>query len=450
MDREVTEIKMKISIFGMGYVGCVSAACLASPQHLVIGVDVSEAKITLINQGISPVTEEQLPEKIRVAVTQGHLKATSDAREAIHATDLSLIAVGTPARDDESLDLIYLTQVIQEIALALRDKSNPHTIVIRSTVPPGTTEHLLIPQLVTLSGRTLNQDLFVCYNPEFLREGSSIKDFYNPPFTILGTDHEETFHEVAQLYTDVRGAILRCSIQAAEAMKTLCNVFHALKITFANEAAAVLHGCGANAMEAIELFLKDDKLNISRAYLKPGFAFGGSCLPKDVGAMIHLGASHGVATPLLSGIRVSNDAHLERALAIIKQQNVRQVALIGIAFKPGTDDLRDSPALRLAARLVADGYELRIFDPIVRMHTLIGANLFHMQRLLPNLGDFLDEELNRVLNHGSVWVIAHAEPVVHQRILTHTPKAPMIDLSGQFARDASHFSYTGLCWTPPS
>ncbi|MBF0436464.1 MAG: nucleotide sugar dehydrogenase [Magnetococcales bacterium] len=439
---------MKISIFGMGYVGCVSAACLASAQHSVIGVDVSEAKIALLNQGISPVTEEQLPEKMANAVTRGYLQATRDARAAIHTTDLSLITVGTPARDDGSLELAYMIQVIQEIAQALRDKTSPHTIVIRSTVPPGTTERLLIPQLTAQSGRTLNQDLLVCYNPEFLREGSSIKDFYNPPFTILGTEHDDTFQQVAQLYTDVRGAVLPCSIQAAEAMKTLCNVFHALKIAFANEAAAVLHGCGANAMEAIDLFLRDEKLNISRAYLKPGFAFGGSCLPKDVGAMIHLGQSHGVATPLLSGIRVSNDAHLERALAIIQRQNVRKIALIGIAFKPGTDDLRDSPALNLAARLLAEGYELRIFDPIVRIQNLIGANALHMQRHLPDLGDYLDDHLDRVLNHGAVWVIAHAEPGVYQQILAYTPKAPLIDLSGQFARDAGQFSYTGLCWMP--
>ncbi|HIJ83508.1 MAG TPA: nucleotide sugar dehydrogenase, partial [Magnetococcales bacterium] len=366
---------MRTSIFGMGYVGCVSAACLATESHRVIGVDISEQKVRMLGEGRSPVEEEALPEMIRQAVARGHLTATGDAHRAILDTELSLIAVGTPSGADGSLELGFLKNVVREIASALRDKTSPHVVVVRSTVPPGTTERILMPILLEGSGRTLNRDLFVCYNPEFLREGSSVKDFFAPPFTILGTEDEQTFTRVARLYHGVKGEILRCSIQAAESMKTLCNVFHALKIAFANEAASVLHGSGCNPMEAVELFLKDDKLNISRAYLKPGFAFGGSCLPKDVNALVALGKAHGVVTPLLASINASNDSHLDRALALVEKQGVRKIALLGISFKSGTDDLRESPALRLAARLTAKGYDLRIFDPIVCMHNLVGANL---------------------------------------------------------------------------
>ncbi|MBF0145716.1 MAG: UDP-glucose/GDP-mannose dehydrogenase family protein [Magnetococcales bacterium] len=441
---------MKTSIFGMGYVGCVSAACLASEHHHVIGVDVSQQKINLLREGRSPVEEEQLPEMIRKAINNGHLSATTDPREAILATDLSLIAVGTPSREDGSLELCYLKSVARDIALALKEKTDPHFVVIRSTVPPGTTEHILTPLLLEGSGRTLDHDLFVCYNPEFLREGSSIKDFFNPPFTIIGARDQHTFQRVSQLYQGVKGAIVRCSIQAAESMKTLCNVFHALKITFANEAASVLHGCGTDAMEAMELFLKDDKLNISRAYLRPGFAFGGSCLPKDVNALAALGRAHGIDTPLLSSINASNHAHLLRAISLVERQQEKKITLLGISFKPGTDDLRESPALRLAAHLARNGYDLRIYDPIVCMYNLLGANLHHMQRIMPDLERYLDYDLDRVLDHGTLWVIAHVTPQVKKHLLDRARKSPVIDLSGILSPDAAMFAYQGLCWKTPS
>ncbi|MBF0423634.1 MAG: UDP-glucose/GDP-mannose dehydrogenase family protein [Magnetococcales bacterium] len=441
---------MKISIFGMGYVGCVSAACLAAENHHVIGVDTATQKVDLLNTGLSPVIEAKLPDLIRRGVENGRLSATTHAREAIETTELSLIAVGTPSREDGSLELGYLTQVTREIAQALRDKHGAHTVVIRSTVPPATTEQLILPILLDLSARTLNRDLFVCYNPEFLREGSSVDDFFNPPFTILGTDDDQTFQLLTQLYAGVQGEKIRCTYQAAEAMKTLCNVFHALKITFANEAASILHACGTSAMEAMTLFLKDHKLNLSSAYLRPGFAFGGSCLPKDVRALVQLGTSHGVQTPLLEGIHASNEAHLDRALALIERHGAQKIALLGIAFKPGTDDLRESPALRLAAQLVRHQYDLRIHDPIVRVPALLGANWAYAQRLLPDLARFLENDLDKVLDHGSVWVIAHAAPEVRQHLLNRPCKAPVIDLAGQLSRYSGQLSYTGLCWNPGS
>ncbi|HAT51048.1 MAG: nucleotide sugar dehydrogenase [Nitrospirae bacterium] len=438
---------MKISIFGMGYVGCVSAACLASGNHHVVGVDVSDQKVDMLQAGRSPVEEEALPEMLREAVDNGVLTATLDARQAVLDTELSLITVGTPSRSDGSLELGYLECVSQGIASALREKSDPHTIVIRSTVLPGTTEKVLLPLLLEGSGRTLNRDLFVCYNPEFLREGTSIKDFFNPPFTILGTQDDDTFKKVAPLYHGVQGEILRCSIQAAESMKTLCNVFHALKIVFANEAASVLHGCGANALEAIELFLKDQKLNISSAYLRPGFAFGGSCLPKDVNALVALGRSYGIATPLLASINPGNDAHLDRAFALIQQRGIKKIAFLGISFKQGTDDLRESPALRLAARLIQNDYDLRIFDPIVCMHNLLGANLSYVKRMLPDLELYLDYDLDRVLDHGSLWVVAHASAPIRQHMISRAVKAPMIDLAGALSLSEAIPDYQGLCWT---
>ncbi|MBF0110504.1 MAG: nucleotide sugar dehydrogenase [Magnetococcales bacterium] len=441
---------MKISIFGMGYVGCVSAACLAGEHHHVVGVDVSEQKVAMLNEGRSPVEEDRLPDMLRRAVAARHLVATCDSRRAVHETDLSLVAVGTPSGADGALELGYLKGVTREIAAALREKGTPHCVVYRSTVLPGTTEKILIPLLLEGSGRTLGQDLFVCYNPEFLREGSSIRDFFHPPFTIIGANDESTFHQVAQLYQGIQGEILRCSFQAAESLKTLCNVFHALKIAFANEAASVLHGCGTDTLEAFDLFLKDDKLNLSGAYLRPGFSFGGSCLPKDVQALATLGRAHGIETPLLSSINASNEAHLDRAMKLLEDRGERKISLLGISFKPGTDDLRESPALRLASQLVRKGFDLKIHDPIVRMENLLGANLHHMQRVLPELGRFLDHDLDRVLDHGALWVMAHASPAVRQHLKERVSRSPILDLSGAFSVDGAIFSCQGLCWTPAS
>ncbi|MBN1464475.1 nucleotide sugar dehydrogenase [candidate division KSB1 bacterium] len=438
---------MNISVFGMGYVGCVSAACLAQNGHHVIGVDVNVEKVKLLNQGISPVVEEDILDMIQLVSKTGALRAVSSAAEAILNTDISLVTVGTPSDNRGSLSTEYLRTVSQEIGRGLKEKDGQHIIVFRSTMVPGTTEDVLTPILEAESGKKCGRDFSVCYNPEFLREGSSIKDYYNPPFTIIGTPDVHVYQLLVNMYSHVNAHFEQSTIRVAEGLKYLCNVYHALKIGFANEVAAVMSEYGIDSQKVIEIFLRDTKLNVSAAYLRPGFAFGGSCLPKDLRAISAMAQDKGINIPIIANILPSNGFHLNRAVQKALAFKVKKIGLLGLAFKQGTDDLRESPGVTLAERLIGKGCELRIYDPWVDLARLTGANKAYIDKEIQHLEKLLTNDLEEVLAQSELLVLVHADVSSIHTILAHDKPLTILDLSGYTKLAAAkHIDYRGLCW----
>jgi len=403
---------MKISVIGLGYVGSVSAACLASRGHEVVGVDVSPVKVELIAKGQAAVVEERIGELTAEMVASGALRATVDIAAAIAETDVSLVCVGTPSAPSGSLSTEYLERVAVEIGEALAEHPRWHTVVFRSTMLPGTCESLLIPLLEKASGRSAGLDFGVAYNPEFLREGSSVKDFFDPPKTVIGEYDTVSGDVVAALYEGLPGEVFRVSVRVAEMAKYADNCFHGLKIAFANEMGAICRALGVDSHRMMDVFLADRKLNISPAYLRPGFAFGGSCLPKDLRGLVYAARRADVAVPLLSHVLPSNEEHLKRALDLVMRTGKRRIGLFGLSFKPGTDDLRESPLVELAERLVGKGYELRIFDANVALSRLVGANREYIDGRLPHLGELLSDSADDVLDFAEVCVVGFADPAL--------------------------------------
>ncbi|MFC4011063.1 nucleotide sugar dehydrogenase [Nonomuraea purpurea] len=435
---------MRISVFGLGYVGCVSAACLASMGHEVVGVDVSQVKVDLIASGRAPVVEERIGELTERVVRAGALRATPDAAEAVRATDVSLVCVGTPSAPNGSLSTLYLERVAEEIGGALK---SGHTVVFRSTMLPGTCEGLLIPILESASGLRAGRDFGVAVNPEFLREGSSVRDFFEPPKTVIGESDRATGERVAALYEGIPGEVFRVPVAVAEMTKYADNAFHGLKISFANELGAVCQALGLDSHAVMDVFLADDKLNISPAYLRPGFAFGGSCLPKDLRGLVYAARRADVSVPLLSHVLPSNEAHLQRAFELVVAADSRKVGLFGLSFKPGTDDLRESPLVELAERLLGKGYDLRIYDENVTLSRLMGANRHYIEQRLPHLGDLLTTSVDDVLAHAEVCVIGSREPAVLaavERAGTRTI-IDLVRLPDAAERRATQ-GYVGLAW----
>jgi GDP-mannose 6-dehydrogenase len=400
---------MRLAVFGLGYVGCVSAACLAARGHKVTGVDVSPLKTEMIARGESPVVEEHVGELIAHAVRAGDLRTTTCADEAVADSDVSLVCVGTPSARNGSLATGYLERVAAEIGTALRRRRR-HVVVFRSTMLPGTCEDLLIPILESTSGRHAGSDFGVAVNPEFLREGSSVRDFHDPPKTVIGAHEASSADAVAALYEGLPGDVFRVPIRVAEAAKYLDNAFHALKVGFANEMGALLKAVGIDSHEAMRIFLADTKLNISTAYLKPGFSFGGSCLPKDLRALVYLARRYDVSTPILEHVLPSNEEHLRRAFEMVAATGRKRVGIFGLSFKPGTDDLRESPLVELAERLLGKGYDLRIYDANVSLSALIGANREYIEAHLPHLGELLTDSVEATLEHAEVCVVGSADP----------------------------------------
>ena len=354
--------RMRLSVFGLGYVGCVSAACFAREGHEVLGVDVNRTKVEIINGGKSPIVEAGVGELIGEMVARRKLRATTDPAEAVAASEISLVCVGTPSSPDGSLDLANVKRVCAEIGGALKTKRGPHTVVIRSTMLPGTVESVVVPTLEASSGRKAGRDFGVCINPEFLREGTSLKDFYSPPFTLIGADEEGAAASVRRLYAGIDAPILVVGVRTAEMIKYACNSFHALKVSFANEIGNLCKAFGIDSREVMDAFCLDTKLNLSPYYLKPGFAFGGSCLPKDLRALSRKAEMLGVDVPVLSAVLSSNRLQVERAVEMVLRTGKRRVGLLGLSFKAGTDDLRESPAVALVEALIAEGMELAIYD----------------------------------------------------------------------------------------
>lgn len=404
---------MKISVFGLGYVGCVSAACLAGRGHQVVGVDVNPTKVAMIADGKAPLVEERIGELTAEVVAAGSLTATTDVAEAVAATEISLVCVGTPSAPNGSLSTLYLEKVAEEIGTAIGAKAGQwHTVVFRSTMLPGTCEELLIPVLEKTSGLTAGKDFGVAVNPEFLREGTSVRDFHEPPKTVVGEFDENSGAPVLALYEGLPGPVFRVPIRVAEMTKYADNCFHALKIGFANEIGAISAALGLDSHRVMEIFLADTKLNVSRAYLKPGFAFGGSCLPKDLRGLVYAARRADVAVPILSHVLASNEEHLKRAFELVAATRSRKVGLFGLSFKPGTDDLRESPLVELCERLVGKGYDLRIYDANVTLSRLMGANRAYIEERLPHLGELLTDSLSEVVDHAEVLVVGTTDPTV--------------------------------------
>jgi GDP-mannose 6-dehydrogenase len=438
---------MRISVFGLGYVGSVSAACLAARGHQVVGVDVNPAKVEQVSRGQTPVVEERIGELIAEVVRSGALRATTDVAEAIAATDISLVCVGTPSAPNGSLSTSYLERVCEQIGAILSTKDSWHSVVIRSTMLPGTATSLLIPILEKASGKTAGVGFGVATNPEFLREGSSVRDFFEPPKTVIGEYDSTSADMVAALYEGLPGEVFRVPIPVAEMTKYADNAFHGLKIAFANEIGAICHGLGVDSHQVMDVFLADRKLNVSPAYLRPGFAFGGSCLPKDLRGLVYAARTADVSVPLLSHVLPANEEHLRRAFDLVAATGRRRVGLFGLSFKPGTDDLRESPLVELAERLLGKGYDLRIYDANVALSRLLGANREYVESRLPHLADLLTNSVDEVLAHAEVCVVGCADAAVLSALGRAGDRTviDLIRLPDASARRAEP-GYVGLGW----
>lgn len=438
---------MRISVFGIGYVGAVCCGCLAELGHEVVGVDISSEKIATLAAGRSPIVEESIDALIAGAVNQGRLTATADGAAAVTGTDVSIISVGTPSAADGSVALGAVENVIRAIGGAIRAKSGPHTVVMRSTVPPGTADDRLIPLLEHHSGRRLGDDLFYYSNPEFLREGSSVRDFRCPAFTLIGALPGDDAPVLRELYAAIDAPVHVVPIRVAESVKHISNVFHAVKLTFANEAGAILAAYGVDAREALRLLCEDHVLNISTAYLRPGFAFGGSCLPKDVRSFVALADQRNLAAPMLKHLLPANQAIIDRAYEAIARHGRQPVALFGLAFKQGTDDLRESPFVMLAEKLLGKGYDLRIYDRFVQVATLIGSNRAYVDREIPHLERLMVVSPEAALCGIKIAVIGHVAPEDREPLLAALGGQAVIDLAGLAElRNRPGISYEGLCW----
>jgi len=438
---------VRISVFGLGYVGSVSAACLAARGHEVVGVDVNATKVELMTRGHAPVVEERIGELTAEVVASGALRATTDVAEAVAATEISLICVGTPSAANGSLSTEYLERVAEQIGAVLADLDRWHTVVFRSTMLPGTCTELLIPILEKESGKTAGVDFGVAVNPEFLREGSSVRDFFEPPKTVIGELDAASAEQVAAMYAGLPGEVFRVPIEVAEMAKYADNSFHGLKIAFANELGAICRALGVDSHKMMDVFLADRKLNISPAYLRPGFAFGGSCLPKDLRGLVYAARRADVSVPLLSHVLPSNEEHLRRALELVTASGRRKIGLFGLSFKPGTDDLRESPLVELAERLLGKGYDLRIYDANVALSRLMGANREYIEGRLPHLGDLLSNSVDEVLEHAEVCVVGSKEPAVLDALAAPGDRiiVDLVRLPDAEARRATE-GYQGLGW----
>ena len=436
---------MKLSVFGLGYVGCVAAACLADAGHDVVGVDVNPTKVEIINSGTSPIIEDGISELIAKVVSSGRLSATTDSARAIRDSDISLVCVGTPSNQNGSLHLRHVEQVCSEIGAAMKDKNERHIVVIRSTMLPGTVENTVVPVLEETSGKKAIKDFGICINPEFLREGSSLKDYHAPPFTLIGADDEQTTSAVQSLYADIKAPVFVTSLKTAEMVKYVCNCFHALKVTFANEVGNICKALQIDSHEVMQVFCQDTKLNLSPYYLKPGFAFGGSCLPKDLRAINYKAKELDVDVPVLSAILPSNRLQIERAIEMVVRSGKKRVGVLGFSFKAGTDDLRESPIVTLIETLIGKGFELAIYDRHVSVAKLVGANKEYIEREIPHISKLMRSDIDGVLHDSDVVIIGNQAEEFRGVAERLRDGQQLIDLVRLYDR-TSNDNYQGICW----
>lgn len=435
-----------ISVFGLGYVGCVSAACFAKEGHQVVGVDVSQSKVDLINSGKPTILETGITEMVAAGKAAGRIRATTSSAEAVMDTEISLICVGTPSRDNASLDLRYVERVCQEIGEAIAKKNAPHVVVIRSTVLPGTNMDLVIPTLEKASGKKHGNGFAVCSNPEFLREGSSIKDFYDPPFTLIGGDIPEACELVKSLYAGIDAPVFITALRTAEMVKYACNCYHGLKVGFANEIGNVCKAVGVDSHEVMRIFCEDRKLNVSAAYLKPGFAFGGSCLPKDLRAIVYKAKSVDVEVPILKATLESNKYQIERAFKMVQATGNKKVGILGMTFKAGTDDLRESPMVTLVEALVGKGVTMSIYDRDISESNVMGANREYINKEIPHLWSLMKPTIQDVVNSCDTLIIGNGSPEFRGVREMLRPDHVLIDLVRAFGSVPDDKRYHGIAW----
>jgi GDP-mannose 6-dehydrogenase len=437
---------LKVSVFGLGYVGTVSAGCLAQSGHEVIGVDPVATKVDLINQGQSPIIEAEINEIIASAVKSGRIRATQDATQAILDTELSFICVGTPSQVNGNLDLTYIRRICEQIGEALKQKAGRHTVVIRSTILPGTMRNIVVPVLQERSGKKAGTDFGVCHNPEFLREGSAVKDFNFPPQTVVGEIDRQSGDVLAELYKGIDAPLVRTDLETAEMVKYVNNSWHALKIGYANEIGNLCKAFSIDAHQVMKIFCQDTKLNISSAYLTPGFAFGGSCLPKDLRAISYQAKMHDLQLPILTAILPSNEMQVARGLQLIMQRGHKQIGILGFSFKAGTDDLRESPVIEVIERLIGKGHDLRIYDKNVKMAKLVGANRDFILNRIPHISRLMVDDVDAVLKHAQTVVIGNNDPEFRQVPARLREDQYLVDFIRVLPGKSQNGKYDGICW----
>ncbi len=436
----------RVSVFGLGYVGAVSAACLADRGHSVVGVDINEDKVNLLNQGVAPIVEAGMPELVHKGVAGGRLRATMDVRDAVQGTAISLICVGTPCQVNGSLDLAHVRAVCGQIGAALREKKEFHVVVARSTILPGSTRHAVIATLEESSGKKAGRDFGVCYNPEFLRESTAIADFLDPPKTVIGETEPRSGAAVVGLYEGLKAPLIRTDIETAEMVKYVDNTWHAAKICFANEIGNLCKALGLDGHRVMDIFCLDTKLNVSACYLKPGFAFGGSCLPKDVRALTYEGRHLDLDLPLLNSILLSNRQQIERGLDLILRLGSKKVGMLGFSFKAGTDDLRESPMVEVVERLLGKGYDIKIYDRSVSLARLVGSNRDYLLRRIPHIYRLIVDSADDVLDHAETIVIGNQSPEFQNVCTRLRPGQRVIDLVRIGNQTSPPGQYQGICW----
>jgi GDP-mannose 6-dehydrogenase len=437
---------MRISIFGLGYVGAVSAACFAERGHEVTGVDPNTEKVELINSGRAPVVEAELAELTRRAVTARRLHATTDALSAVLGSEVTFVCVPTPSQTNGNLDFRYIERVCAEIGAALREKAGFHVVVVRSTILPGTLRALAIPTLERASGRRAGEDFGVCHNPEFLRESTAVADFRNPPKTVIGATDPRSGDILQSLYEGIPGPLIRCAIEVGEMVKYADNSWHATKVTFANEIGKICKTLGVDSHAVMDIFCQDAKLNLSPYYLRPGFAFGGSCLPKDLRAITYHARSHDVSTPLLNSLMFSNREQVEQGIAMVLAARHKKVGVLGFSFKAGTDDLRESPLVEVIERLLGKGFDLRLYDRNVNIAKLTGANREYIMKSIPHIERLMVASVEEVLDHAEVIVIGNRGEEFTGLAGKLRPDQLVIDFVRIRQIEERHANYAGICW----
>lgn len=437
---------MRISVFGIGYVGAVASACLARDGHDVIAVDVNPVKVEAINSKQSPVAEEGLQELISEGIETSCLEATTDPAAAVKQTDMTLVCVGTPSRANGSLNLDHVEDVCTEIGTAIRRKKGHHAVVMRSTILPGTMRNFVIPMIEAASGKQAGVDFGVGFNPEFLREGTAIRDYDNPAKTVIGTLDAETGDALESVYAGLPGSFIRTTLDVAEMVKYADNSWHALKVAYANEIGAICKEIGVDSHVVMDIFCQDRKLNISAHYLRPGFAFGGSCLPKDVRALSHFARRMDIETPVLSAILPSNRTQIERGLDIIRSLGKKRIGMLGLTFKAGTDDLREAPMVEVIETLMGKGYEVRIYDSDINLDILTGANRQYIDEHIPHVVDFIETQLDDVMNWAEVLVIGKMSPEFRDVPAQAREEQVVLDFVRVNALPPDGSSYAGISW----
>ncbi len=437
---------MNVSIFGLGYVGAVSAGCLSSDGHYVVGVDKNHVKVEMIENGQSPIIEPELAGLIKQGRLSGKLTATEDVQKAIQETEVSLVCVGTPCYKNGSLNIEYISRVCEEIGNALATKREYHVVVIRSTILPGTMLDVVVPTLEKCSGKKAGQEFGVCNNPEFLREGTAVNDYFNPPKTVIGQNDSKSGGMVAQLYQGIDAPLFITDMQTAEMVKYADNSWHALKVAFANEIGTISKAKGIDSHVLMGIFCEDRKLNISSTYLKPGFAFGGSCLPKDVNALVYLGKTLDIELPLLSSIMPSNRAQINRAIRLIEDVGNKKVSFLGISFKDDTDDLRESPTVALIEYLIGKGYDLRLYDRCVNLAKILGANKEYILNTIPHISNLMVPTIEEVLNHGETVVVSSRSTDYLTPLAERNNGQYILDLVRLTDDWRGQEGYEGICW----